>query len=243
MDTSKARVVNVASKKADNWNIDDILMYSLCNFYKKEDNLEKFLSIVGRTNSNIKSSEDPADATSPISRRVLDWFVTGYASRHKIVYDLNDPIFNHGKESDEIIPFNVHKEYKSQLKSFQKRNFDTFCRRERIDFYYDVADGEDFKETTVGQLNFFRWAISYKVIDYVLEYLSEIEEDMNNWAFEKDKTKTKPKKSKRTATASTTASTTLVERQSPLLNKKRIHNITASRDASKKETIIRIKFN
>ena len=36
------------------------------------------------------------------------------------------------------------------------------------------------KLTTVGQLNFFRWAIEYYVIDYIIENLEMIEADMNN---------------------------------------------------------------
>jgi len=33
--------------------------------------------------------------------------------------------------------------------------------------------------TTVGQLNFFKWAIDNLVIDYIKEHLEEIEQDMN----------------------------------------------------------------
>lgn len=217
-------------KKAQKWELEDILMPSLSEFYKESDHMEKFLAIVGRDNPEVETKGVAHDATSPVSRRVLDWFVTGYAYRHQIVYDLNDPIFHNGKESDEIKPFNVHKEYKAQLKSFQKRNFDTFCRRDRIKFYYDVNDESKYKITTVGQLNFFRWAISNKVIDYVLEYLSEIEEDMNLH------TKTKPKKASTTTKAATTSFTGTI-------NQKRIHNISASRATSKKETVIRIRFD
>ena len=35
-------------------------------------------------------------------------------------------------------------------------------------------------ETTIGQLNFFKWAIENKIIDYIHEHYSEIEKDMNN---------------------------------------------------------------
>jgi len=40
--------------------------------------------------------------------------------------------------------------------------------------------GEDTVETTVGQLNFFRWALSNLVIDYILENKQDIEKDMND---------------------------------------------------------------
>ena len=35
-------------------------------------------------------------------------------------------------------------------------------------------------ETTIGQLNFFKWALENKVIDYIEENYEIIEQDMNN---------------------------------------------------------------
>jgi hypothetical protein len=35
-------------------------------------------------------------------------------------------------------------------------------------------------ETTIGQLNFFKWAIENKIIDYIEEHYDVIESDMNN---------------------------------------------------------------
>ena len=48
---------------------------------------------------------------------------------------------------------------------------------ERIEFYYD--DSKSIT-TTVGQLNFFRWAIENGVMNYITDNLSEIEDDMNS---------------------------------------------------------------
>jgi len=71
--------------------------------------------------------------------------------------------------------FNVFYSYKSQLKSFSKRNFDPFCRRNRVDFMCN-----DVKvSTTIGQLNFFRWAINNLVVEYILMFYDDIENDMN----------------------------------------------------------------
>jgi hypothetical protein len=33
--------------------------------------------------------------------------------------------------------------------------------------------------TTIGQLNFFKWAIVNKVVDYIVEHYDEITQDMN----------------------------------------------------------------
>ena len=65
---------------------------------------------------------------------------------------------------------------KSQLKSYSKKRFDPFCRRERINFNYQ---GGKNIETTIGQLNFFKWAIDNLIIEYIKNNYKEIEEDMN----------------------------------------------------------------
>ena len=35
-------------------------------------------------------------------------------------------------------------------------------------------------ETTIGQLNFFKWAIDNKILDYIEKYYVDIEKDMNS---------------------------------------------------------------
>jgi hypothetical protein len=72
--------------------------------------------------------------------------------------------------------FNLFVEYKSQLKAYSKRWFDPFCRRERIEF------GPQNLVTTVGQLNFMRWAMTHGVVDYALANVANIEADMNEAA-------------------------------------------------------------
>ncbi len=117
-----------------------------------------------------------------ISLRLVDWFVTNYCKKYNIIYNLNDyktdqPIVT----TTELPSFDnfiiVHSNYKGQLKAYSKRNFDPFCRRNRIRFYYD--DNKYFI-TTVGQLNFFKWALEHGIINYITKHLKEIDEDMNN---------------------------------------------------------------
>ena len=50
-----------------------------------------------------------------------------------------------------------------------------FCRRERLDI--DI-NGVHIN-TTIGQLNFFRWVINNNIIDYIQDNIDEIENDMN----------------------------------------------------------------
>jgi hypothetical protein len=35
-------------------------------------------------------------------------------------------------------------------------------------------------ETTIGQLNFFKWAIENKIVEYIEDHYGDIESDMNN---------------------------------------------------------------
>jgi hypothetical protein len=72
--------------------------------------------------------------------------------------------------------FVVYMNYKNQLKAYSKKLFDPFCRRERISF--QVPGHEPFL-TTVGKLNFFRWAIEKDILTYIKGHQTEIEREMN----------------------------------------------------------------
>jgi hypothetical protein len=95
------------------------------------------------------------NGTSVISLRLIDWFVTNYAKRHTVGYLLN------GQE------FMV----------YSKKLFDPFCRRERIMF---SLPGIDPFVTTVGKLNFFRWAIEKNIIEYLKKKRETVEAEMNS---------------------------------------------------------------
>jgi len=133
----------------------EILLNSLFIFYKENNNMETIIPII--------------NGQSNISLRVLDWFVTNYSKKNNIVYNI-------GKEGKPQILFNVFLDYRLQLKAYSKKYFDPFCRKNRIIFYYQ--DKMAIK-TTVGQLNFFRWALKNNIINYVSTNLSLIITDMN----------------------------------------------------------------
>ena len=126
-------------------------MKSLSKFYAVESNISILLPIV--------------QGTSKISLRVLDWFVTNYCKKNNIILT--------NKSGTNII---VHMDYKNQLKAYAKIYFDPFCRRDRINFIY--GKGHELL-TTVGQLNFFRWAIENNIIEYTVSNMEIIEKDMN----------------------------------------------------------------
>lgn len=119
--------------------------------------------------ANIKKALPAMMGESDISLRIFDWFVVNYSNKKNVYYELKD-------RRGHPYKFFVHNSYKAQLKAYSKRQFDPFCRRGRIEFDYG---GKEKLVTTVGQLNFFKWAIEYKVIDYVKKHLKEIEKDMN----------------------------------------------------------------
>tara|TARA_B100001094_G_C18116865_1_gene764528 strand:- start:130 stop:696 length:567 start_codon:yes stop_codon:yes gene_type:complete len=145
----------------------DILLESLQNYYTDENHMGQLLSILC--------------GKQKISLRIIDWFVTNYSKKYNIYYllykDKQQNIIRFSGSDDEFLKqFNTYHSYKSQLKSYSKKRFDPFCRRERIEFNY--GDGKTLN-TTVGQLNFFKWAIDNLVVDYIKEHFKEIEEDMN----------------------------------------------------------------
>jgi hypothetical protein len=116
-----------------------------------------------------------------ISLRLVDWFVTNYCKKHNVMYNVMDfrppvPGMTEAQRRSFDNFIIVHTNYKGQLKAYSKRNFDPFCRRNRIRFYYEE---NKYFITTVGQLNFFKWALENNIVDYVQKHMKEIEDDMN----------------------------------------------------------------
>ena len=107
------------------------------------------------------------EGSSCISLRLIDWFVTNYAKKNNNVITQ--------KVNNNVVHFNVYLSYRSQLKAYSKQLFDPFRRRERITF---IFDNKNSIETTIGQLNFFRWVIQNNIIEYVEQNLKAIDEDM-----------------------------------------------------------------
>jgi len=73
--------------------------------------------------------------------------------------------------------FKVYIDYKLKLKAYSKKRFDPFCRWERITIPY--GEGTSV-QTTIGQLNFFKWVLENNIIDYIKNNTQEIENDMNS---------------------------------------------------------------
>tara|TARA_B100001175_G_scaffold172970_1_gene146758 strand:- start:1029 stop:1637 length:609 start_codon:yes stop_codon:yes gene_type:complete len=132
----------------------DLLLNKLMLFYNKDDNLDKMLNII--------------NGKSKISLRIVDWFATNYSKKNYTVYPI--------EKNDTIERFKVYNDYKLNLKAYSKKRFDPFCRWERITIPYK---NDTYIQTTLGQLNFFKWALSNNVIQFIEVNYDSIDCDMN----------------------------------------------------------------
>lgn len=133
-----------------------LVLHNLMAFYNANNNLEKMMRII--------------TGESRISLRIVDWFATNYAKKFYTLYSFVD-------DSNMEKRFKVYVDYKLKLKAYSKRRFDPFCRWDRISIPYK---NDTFIETTIGQLNFFKWALENRIIEYIDEHYDEIEDDMNS---------------------------------------------------------------
>ena len=131
----------------------DLLLAKLKLYYESNDykELDRILTIL--------------NGESTISLRILDWFVTNYAKQKYVVYPLKT-----GER------FKVYNDYKLKLKAYSKKRFDPFCRWDKIVIPYR---NNQSIQTTIGQLNFFKWVIENGIIEFIEKDYTVIEDDMN----------------------------------------------------------------
>jgi hypothetical protein len=139
-----------------NWLLSELLV-----FYQNKEYLEIVKKIVNR---EFTVSPSSVPSGKKVSIRIVNWFVTNYAKQHFTVYE---------NEGDR---FFVWTRFRSAEDGYSKEMFDPYCRKDRIIIPYDETTQI---VTTIGQLNFFKWAIVNKVIDYIVANYDEITRDMN----------------------------------------------------------------
>lgn len=144
----------------------DLLLKNLMTFYKTDD-----LDGNYNPNNNLDKMLKLISGESKISLRIVDWFATNYSKKYYTLYVIEKTADNDTRR------FKVYDDYKLKLKAYSKKRFDPFCRWDRINIPY--TNGK-FIETTIGQLNFFKWALENKIIDYIEQNYNDIEKDMNN---------------------------------------------------------------
>ncbi len=90
---------------------------------------------------------------------IIEYFITNYSKKYEIIIKRSNNDF-----------FYINDEYKNQLKSFNKKFFDPYKRNNK----FELEHNKQIIITTVGQMNFFKWAIENQIIDYIEEHYKEI---------------------------------------------------------------------
>ena len=158
----------------------ELLLNSLTSFYTNNEEYKIILKKI-------------INGKHELSLRMIDWLVTRFAKSNNIIYWINDnddKIYNYLPENDDLIKndkfkkITLYLDYRAQLKSFKKFNFDAFRRHKRI--FFKINDKTDeFIETTIGQLNFFKWAFNNKIINYAIDNQKNIYENMSKFSYKK----------------------------------------------------------
>ena len=143
-----------------------LLLKNLMSFYKTDNS-----NGIHNPNNNLDKMLKIITGESKISLRIVDWFATNYAKKYYTLYIIE------GTNDNITRRFKVYDDYKLKLKAYSKKRFDPFCRWDRISIPYTTGK---FIETTIGQLNFFKWALENNVVNYIEQNYNEIEKDMNN---------------------------------------------------------------
>ena len=200
----------------------DLLLKNLMDFYQHKENLIKMMHII--------------NGETQISLRIVDWFVTNYAKKYYTVYGLPDQ-----RTLNNVQRFKVYNDYKLKLKAYSKRRFDPFCRWERISVPYD---DEKTMETTIGQLNFFKWAIENQIIDYIEKNYTAIETDMN-YRNSTSKHRSSTDSETSTSTISTDVSDKSFEKSDKTKTRKKREELSvfACKCIKKEDIRIIVKFN
>ncbi len=138
---------------------DACLLNSLLLWYNQEESRVRiFLSIVQRKSGGV-------------SLRVIDWLITNYSKTTNVT------VLQDGKDASGRVPTSLYRDYQKRLSAYNKKNFDPFARRKRIRVTFMSSI---LFETTVGQLNFFRWFISKELDRYVISNHAVIEKHMKS---------------------------------------------------------------
>ena len=201
----------------------ELLLNKLMEYYNKNKNLSKMLKII--------------NGESNISLRIIDWFATNYSKKNYIVYNII-------KENNKEERFKVYDDYKLKLKAYSKKRFDPFCRWERITIPYGNSK---CIQTTLGQLNFFKWALENKIIQYIEENYEDIEKDMNlrnniNKKMKNCSINSQSSESSQTSESSTSSTYSINNSNNKTRKKRQELSLNASKSIKKEDLEITVSF-
>lgn len=164
----------------------DVLLASLAKFYADPVHL-------GALTDVLKNR-------AGISLRVLDWLVTNYCKKENIVYvcggqcfnmwanykaqlrgfskSLFDPFKRRNKKRKHDSEGDTDADTDAETEGQQEQQQQQTAEDQQETIKWVDSDGATFR-TTVGQLNFFKWAIENGVLRYCIENAENIEKDMH----------------------------------------------------------------
>ena len=126
-----------------------------------------------RTLVSIKTRKaDIKTHKSDVSLRLIEFFLTKYVNGHKPGRDIGYFV----QDGKQARYFNVALGYKNGLEMYTKKSFDFFARG-KYKFWFGVRLKNKIVmeiSTSLRQLNFFKWAIRNKVIDYTRKHRDNI---------------------------------------------------------------------
>ena len=131
----------------------------LTNFYQNSDNAERF--------AKLRSGE----ITKNLSLRQLNYFVTNYAKQHNIELVI--------EKKGKFEVFNVHENYRNCLKTYTPTYFDIVSRGDHTQWVIGTYN----LNTTIGQLNFFKWLIEHQLDVYVAKNYQKILNKYMTWNY------------------------------------------------------------
>lgn len=137
------------------------MLPSLLTFFRDPDNFDILLKYRKRSDQG----------KTKFSASLLDWFTVNYAKKYGVQYE----ILKNGRKK--IV--HVEQSYNAALSAYNKEYFDPFARGIKKGHGIVIEGNNGITvTTTVRQLNYFRWAISNGIIEYVDRNVDQIYEDM-----------------------------------------------------------------
>ena len=204
-----------------------LLMQNLLGFFANTDHIDKILPII--------------NGHSHISLRIVDWFVTNYAKQNYIVYNGRFKVYNDYKlklkaySKRRFDPFcrweRIYIPYEhattaaatttavTKTEPITTTTTTTAAAAAAVETFPPPPPPPGSTvmrmETTIGQLNFFKWAIENKILDYIEMHYSAIEDDMNQRNSSSKKNKSKSTKNRPSTTSTTTTAAATLPQATP----------------------------
>lgn len=134
---------------------------------------------------NVNNMIDIINNKYIISLRMLNWFAMKHSATMKAITYVN---------SDNVVElFDVKISYRARLSTYSKKYFDPFRRNKKFDYNYDKTDSTKLVETTLCQLNFFKWLFVHNLLEYVEQNYESLKEKIGIYNIQEKQNKERKK--------------------------------------------------